>query len=329
MAVDMSSISVDLRGSEASEIFLEPVFTDPSIISQFRLMPSVTSRKKMVFVEDLEKIVRRYAGCGLRPVGSFNIYERSVSVEKVGAYIEQCWDEFKDTILEELMNRGVRFADLTDTILGDIMRQRMMESVQRDIVRLSYFGNLASQDPSYNTNDGLWEVFYPQLVAQGLIPRCITGSGSDITSNNGIDILSDVYNQSDVRLKKLPNNLKQFNVSGTVWEAYRNDLEVYGGADGGRMQLINGVETLYFRGIVVNPIYDWNIYKDEVSGTTKNHLVEYTTRLNKVIATDIATGLPDAQYKIWFNEDEEKMKAKTSFKFGVNFIHPSLISVGY
>ena len=54
MAVDMRSITVDLRGSEASEIFLEPVYTDPSIMQQFRMMPTVVSKKKMIFVEDLE-----------------------------------------------------------------------------------------------------------------------------------------------------------------------------------------------------------------------------------------------------------------------------------
>jgi len=325
----MRNFSVDLRGSEASEIFLEPVYTDPSLMSQFRVMPTVVSKKKMVFVEDLEKIVRSYAGCGLKPVGNFGIYERSIDVERCAAVMFQCWDEFKDTIFEELMNRGVRFPDLTDTLLGDIMRMRMMEAVQRDINRLAYFGDKASLDPVYNVVDGLWEKYYPELVTDGLVPRTNTGSGSVIPANGGIDILKDVYDQADVRLKRLPNNVKYFNVSGTVWEAYRNDLETTGGGDASRTMLIDGQEMLTFRGIPVNPVWDWNTYKDEVDGTTNNHLVEYSTRLNKVIASDIATGTPDAQYKIWYNEEDEMMKAKTIFKFGVNFIHPSLISVGY
>ena len=325
----MRSFSVDLRGSEASEIFLEPVYTDPSIMAQFRMMPSVVSKKKMLFAQDLEKVVRKYAGCGFKPVGNFNIYERSVEVEHLSADIEQCWDEFKDTIIEELFNRGVRFPDMTDTLLGDILRTRAQEAVQRDITRLAYFGDAASSNKEYNAIDGLWEVYYPELVADSLIPRAMTGSGSAITSGNGIDILKDVTEQADIRLKKIPNNLKVLNVSGSVWEAYRTDLENNGGGDGGRTMMIDGAETLFFRGILVNPMWDWNIYKDEIDSTTNNHLVEYTTRLNKVMASDIATGSPEAQWKVFYDEKEEKMCMKTRFKMGVNFIHPSLISVGY
>jgi len=328
MAVDMRSITVDLRGSEASEIFLEPVYTDPSIMQQFRMMPTVVSKKKMIFVEDLEKIVRRYAGCGFKPVGNFNIYERFVSVEKAEAGVAQCWDEFKDTVLEELMNRGVRFPDLTDTILADILRTRMTDAVRRDINRLAYFGDLASLDPAYNVVDGLWKQ-YEELVSVDLIPRADLASGTALAAGEGISSLKTVYDQADVRLKRLPNAMKFINVSGDVWEAYRNDLENNGGGDDGRMMLINGVETLYFRGLEVKGLWDWNIYRDETEGTTNNHMIEYSTRLNKVIASDIATGTPEAQFKTWYNEEDEKMKTKTIFKFGTSFVHPSLISVGY
>jgi len=58
-------------------------------------------------------------------------------------------------------------------------------------------------------------------------------------------------------------------------------------------------------------------------------LIEYSTRQNKIIASDIASGMPEAQFKIWYNDEDEKMKAKTIFKFGTSFVHPSLISVGY
>jgi hypothetical protein len=326
--VDMKSISVDLRGSEASEIFLEPVYTDPSIMQQFRIMPTVVSKKKMIFVEDLEKIVRRYAGCGFKPVGNFNIYERFVSVEKAEANVAQCWDEFKDTVLEELMNRGVRFPELNDTILGDILRMRMTEAVRRDINRLVYFGNEASLLPEYSVIDGLWKQ-YIALEGLDLIPRANLGSGTALAAGEGISSLKAVYDQADVRLKRLPNAMKFINVSGDVWEAYRNDLENNGGGDDGRMMLIDGTEKLYFRGLEVNGLWDWNIYRDETTGTTNNHLIEYTTRQNKILATDVASGMPEAQFKIWYNEEDEKMKSKTIFKFGTSFVHPSLISVGY
>ena len=80
---ELSQLDVSFRGTEANNIFLEPVFFDDDLRGQFRILGNVANKKKMVFVQQLENIVRKYSGCGFNPVGSVSIYDRTIDVEKM------------------------------------------------------------------------------------------------------------------------------------------------------------------------------------------------------------------------------------------------------
>ena len=323
---EMGQFQVNFVGDEANELFLEPVFFDDDITNQWRVMPNVVTKKKMGFVQPLENVVRKYAGCGFNPLGEVKVYDRSIEVEKAKVDLEICWDEFQYTVFEELLQRGVRLPDVTGTLIQEILTQRTIQAIRQDIVRLGYFGNTASNNPNFDLVDGLWTVFYPALVTQDLIPRTNTGSGTDIAAGDGIEILRAVYDQAPLQLKALPTNQKVINVSGSVYSAFREDIEEAGGGDYGLLQLINGVETLTFRGIPVIAQWRWDEILTNL-GVTKPHYVEYTTPLNKVLATDVTN--PATELTTWYDEKDEKVYTKSRFKMGVNYIHHSLISVGY
>ncbi|NBU93656.1 MAG: hypothetical protein EBS18_03745 [Actinobacteria bacterium] len=220
--VEFSQLDVSFRGTEANNIFLEPVFFDDDLRSQFRVLGNVANKKKMVFVAALENIVRKYSGCGFTPVD--------------------------------------------------------------------------------------------------------TGSGSALAAGDGFGILRAVYDQAPLQLKGLPANQKVFNVTGSVYSQLREDIEEGGGGDYGLLQLINGQEQFTFRGVPVVAQWRW----DEIAtslGTTLPNYVEYTTPLNKVLATDVLS--PETALELWYDQKEEKVYVKARFKMGVNYIHNSLISVGY
>lgn len=323
---ELGQFAVSYRGDLANEIMLEPVFFDTEIRSTFRVMPNVTNRRKMQFVDKLENIVRKYTGCGFAPVGNMNVYEREIEVNRMKIDMEMCWDEFKDTVMEELLNTGTRLPDLTGTVLENVLITRVQQALRQDLERLAFFGNTASNDPVYDPTDGLWTVHYPALVAATLIPRTNTGSGSDLTAGDGIEILRAVYDQAPNELKALPANQKVFNVTFSVYNQYLVDIEDGGGGDYGLLQLINGVQTLTFRGIPVMPMHRWDSILTSL-GTTKPHYVEYTTPLNRVLATDITD--PGTDLSMWYDQKDEKVYVKGRWKMGTNYIHHSLISVGY
>jgi hypothetical protein len=325
-SVEISQLDVSFRGTEANNIFLEPVFFDDDLRGQFRVLGNVANKKKMVFVQQLENIVRKYSGCGFNPVGSVDIYQRTIDVEKMKVDLEMCWDEFEDTVFEELLKTGTRLPDISGTLIENILLTRVQQAIRNDITRLSYFGDQSSNNPNFDSLDGFWTVYYPQLVADDLVPRANTGSGTNLASGDGFAILRDVYDQAPLQLKGLPANQKVFNVTQSVYSQLREDIENGGGGDYGLLQLINGVEQFTFRGVTVIPQFRWDDIATSL-GTVKPHYVEYTTPQNKVLATDVLS--PETALELWYDQKDEKVYIKARFKMGVNYIHPSLISLGY
>jgi hypothetical protein len=323
---EVSQLDVSFRGTEANNIFLEPVFFDDDLRGQFRILGNVANKKKMVFVQQLENIVRKYSGCGFNPVGSVSIYDRTIDVEKMKVDLEMCWDEFEDTVFEELLKTGTRLPDVSGTLIENILLTRTQQAIRQDVQRLSYFGQQSSNNPNYDALDGLWTVYYPELVTNALVPRTNTGSGSDLASGDGFAILRAIYDQAPLQLKGLPAAQKVFNVTGSVYTQLREDIEEGGGGDYGLLQLINGVEQFTFRGVPVVAQWRWDEILTNL-GTTKPHYVEYTTPQNKVLATDVLS--PETALELWYDQKDEKVYIKARFKMGVNYIHHSLISLGY
>lgn len=323
---ELGQFAVSYRGDLANEILLEPVFFDSELRSSFQVMPNVTNRRKMQFVEKLENVVRKYTGCGFTPIGNMSVYDREIEVQRMKIDMKICWDEFKDTVFEELLNQGTRLPDLTGTQIESILIGRIQQALRLDLERLAFFGNTKSNDPNYDSVDGLWTVYYPELVAEALSPRTNTGSGSNLAAGDGIDILRAVYDQAPNELKALPANQKVFNVTHSVYNQYLVDIEEGGGADYGLLTLINGVQTLQFRGIPVMPFHRWDGILTAL-GTTKPHYVEYTTPRNRVLATDITD--PGTDLSIWYDQKDEEVYMKGRWKMGVNYVHHSLVSLGY
>lgn len=321
---ELQQFNVSFRGDTATQLFFEPVFKGNGLLSgDYRFMYDVRNKRKLTFVGELEKIVRKYAGCGFNPVGSLEVYDRYVEVNKMKADVSQCWDEFKDTIFEELQNRGVRFPDLTDTLMGEILMAQVQNAIAKDVERLLYFGDQSSLDPSVDPMDGLWSVLYPAMVTDALIPRANIASGTAIPAGDGLAAIAAVYDQADLRLRALPNSMKAMYVSGSVYEAYENDLIALGSGTVFRVDTTqNGTTTLSYKGIPVVPMWFWDL-----NLAANQHRIEYRAKQNNVIVTDITD--PANEVTMWYDIKDETLNVKSRFPLGVQIIHPSLVSLGY
>ena len=324
---ELGSIDIMYTGIEANTIFYDPVFRDADLLAEFRVMPNVVNEKKMQFVTKLEKILRRYSGCGFTPIPGFNIYDRKIKVEKVKVDLALCADEFFDTIFEELLNRGTAIHDLTGTLIETILIDKMREGIQLDVQRVAYFADRSNPDPNYDQLDGLWTVHYPYLATNDLAPYTDSGSGAALGAGDGIALLKAVYDRQALELRGLPDSMKKFNVTGSVWNQYREDIENGGGGDYGLLTVINGVEVLKYRGIEIRPNWRWDDIMTNDLGSADSHLVELTVAENKILATDLVN--PGEDFLIWYDPKEEKLFAKTRFKLGVNYVHPRLLSFAY
>ncbi|NJO28561.1 MAG: hypothetical protein HC874_14225 [Richelia sp. SL_2_1] len=327
MPTELGGFDVRYVGQEANQIILQPVFMDEDIRLGFNIMPNVAHKKKMQFASKLERIVRKYTGCGFKPVRGMNFFDREVEVRTVKADVELCWDEFADTIYQELLNQGTAMPDIRATTIEQIVILRYLQGIKLDIQRIAAFGDPSNPDPAFDQVEGFWTVHYPELAAADLIPRVDTGSGTALAAGDATELLQAAYNNQPLELRGLPDNMKVFNVTGSVYNAYMQDIETGGGGDYGLMRMIEGNAVLYFRGIQVKPNWRWDGIMATDFNAPHTHLIELTTPGNKVLATDIVN--PGEDFRVWYDEDDELLKIKARWKMGVNYIHPSLISVGY
>ncbi len=136
-------------------VFFDPIFEPDGSFQNYRVIPNVVSKKKLLFVQKLEKIVQKHTGCGFTPVGKFGIYDREIEVDNIKVNIEQCVDEFADTILEEKLKKGNLREDLTGTEIGNMMLSSVQMGIALDYHRLFWFGDKASLDPAYNVTNGI------------------------------------------------------------------------------------------------------------------------------------------------------------------------------
>jgi hypothetical protein len=327
MATINRTVGVSYEGIEANELFFEPFWMDMLALGDFRVMPNVVNKKKMQFVQKLEKIVQKGGGCGFHPSGKFGMYDRTIEVDEVKVNIEQCFDEFKDTVLQEKLKKGNMKMNLSDTEIMRLMILNVQDGMMLDYMRLFWFGDKSSNDAAYNITDGMWSVHIPALVADNVTPYTNANSGAPLAPGASIDLLSDVYKAQSNSLAGIPAQDKRFFVSRSVWEGYEDDLEALGGGDAGRTQTIEGVTTLTYRGIRLVLNANWDEYTANDLGQPDEHQVMLTTPDNLVFATDIFSDLNKIQ--AFFDELDEKTKIKVNAKFGSNFVHPALFSVAY
>lgn len=312
-------------GAEASRIFYTPVFMDEDLKRSFTVMPNVRSKKKLYFLNKLEKILKRKIGCGFKPTGKTSMYERYVEVELFHAGLEQCFDEFEDTAMQELLKPGNNITELTGTLIQSISVDKIQEGVALDVQRICWWGDRSlAGNEDYNQIDGLWKKL--SAVDPSLMPN-VSITDAALTDGDGIAILRSIYDAQTNELRGIDKSQKVFYVTQSVYNQYEADLENAGGGDAGRSALINGQPQLAYRGIPVLVQTRWDGIISEL-GLGDPHRVILSTPMNFILATDLMSGSIDMSAKVYMDDFDEQMYTKINMKFGVDYIHESLVVLG-
>jgi len=326
---------LNVKGVQANKIFLDPVFQDAEITTMFRVIPNVIYRQKMLHAGEMDEILRLKTGCGFKPVGGMSIYERCIETYDITADTQQCYDEYFNTVFQEAYNKGVRITDLTGTVMQSIWLNRVLLSMKKQIIKLAFFGDKATADETQNLVDGLWTVYIPQLVTQGLVTRIDSNSGTPLAAGEGIELLDKVMDEAKPELKATGSSEKFIIVSNNVYERLEKDIRNGVAGDAAYISEVeNGRNAIRFRGVSVMPMYLWQglaaqymtgIIPGAANGDA--NLVLYTTRDNLVLATDVVSSFTEV--KTMYDDFEELNKMCSRFKLGFNYVHPSLMSVAY
>jgi hypothetical protein len=333
--VEMGQFLVNYSGIKAGEIFLEPTVLDADLREIFQIIPNIKNGKqKMLFAGKLDNFLRERKGCGFTPKGDMPIYDRCLTTTDVKGENSQCWDEFKDTILLEGLNSGLRKSDLNGTVLGNILMTRAQQGAKRQMELLAFFGQKGTLNVEQNFIDGLWTVFIPQAVGQNVTPRIDSNSGTALGTGDAIDLLDEVWDNATEELDAFDEADKVILIPRSVHNQLRKDLR--DGATGSEAfitETMNGRTRLMFNGVEVKKMTRWDGLAASYMGTvlpgvTDNfNLVLYTHRRNFALGTNVESDMN--RFDTWYERKDDEYCMRIAFEMGVDYVHGSLMSVAY
>lgn len=323
--VALDNITATYSGAQFNELFLEPIFRDSDIM-QFRVIPNVKHKMNLYTADALSCIVKKYTTCGGAESGDFNINDKVITAGRMRVAVSQCQDAFFGTFLEESFKNGVNVFNLEGTALMDTILQNVRNGISQDVTRLAWFGDTAENGDNascYNSTDGWWKLLIADSVINGR--KTAIANSASFATGDAIVALRAMWASAPSALQGVPNNEKGIYVSRLMYDDYLTSLENLGNAEG-FSQLVDGSLKVYFRGVEVIPMYDWDVATSQRL-IADNVRACYVAKQNLAVGTD--TNDPEGEMKMFYDDLTEKVYVRAYFKLGVQFLHDSLVQIGY
>lgn len=323
--VAQSAIAATYSGANFSELFLEPIFRDSDIF-QFRVIPNVKHKMNLYTADALSCIVAKYTGCGDAETGTFDVNDKVIEAGRLRVAVSECQDAFFGTYIEESFKNGINVFDLTGTDLMDTVLANVRQSIGNDITKLAWWGDTDEAGASascYNATDGWWKLLIADTTVDGN-KVAIPNSGAWATGD-AITALRAMWSSAPSALQGVDSRDKAIYVSRTLFDDYLTTLEDLGNAEG-YSTLVDGLVKVYFRGVEVIPMYSWDTAATQV-GATDDIRACYVAKQNLAVGTD--TNDPQGEMKMFYDDLTEKVYVRSYFKMGVQFLHDSMVQIGY
>ena len=350
------------NGTYASKILLEPMFHSDDIMRNYTIYPNVKYKQNIVMAPSLSSITAVNDGCtavnaNCDPAG-FTVTQKQIVVSNVSVKQTQCWTEFKDSVIVESYRNGVNMPDLTGTQLAQVIIDRVRKGVQSDMVRNMWAGDTAAAviaiDCTYDSmGDGLWKKLSAgNAINAGTQLREVTGTlgaaateyvtvGATLPAADAILILESVYNTASAALQAVPASEKRMFVNPNIYNAWYSALTQVasaGSVDYGHSEAQSGKSRLYFRGVELVPMYEWDSALTALGGggqfpalfTAATAAIDatagciYVAKENLLIGTDVSS--PENEMKMFYDEVSDNMYIRAGFTMGFQYGWNSLVN---
>ena len=357
------------NGTYASKILLEPMFHSDDIMRNYTIYPNVKYKQNIVMAPKLAGITAVNSGCGTanicNPAG-FTVIQKQIVVSNVSVKQVQCWDEFKDSVIVESYRNGINMPDLTGTELAQVIVDRVRNGISSDMVRNMWAGEatitVGGADCTYQSmGDGLWLQMATATAFQAgtsanltpvtgaLVTAAATASyaavGGLISVADVTLLLENVFSTAPSALQQVPAAEKRMFVTPNVYNAWYSALTavaVSGAVDYGHSEAQAGKGRLFFRGIELVPMYEWDValtlaatgagidlsalftQAGATTTTQTTNGVIYTASANLMIGTDVSS--PENEMKMIYDEVSDNMYIRAGFTMGFQFGWNSLVN---
>jgi hypothetical protein len=292
--------------------------------------------------QKLRKVLKKYTTCGWAVTGSTTtLNSKSIAVEKVKANLEECVDQWDDTVWAEAMKSGVSRDDISGTVIDGIIKRLTINAVKSDIHRIVWFAENGDADTNWDHFDGWLTLINDNSASIGsdcFIDMDATAfeTGDALASDGAYGLLKQIWENQNAVMRGLPLADRRFYVTNTVIDNYADTLENQGNIEGQRY-IQDGIPTYLFRGVQLVAVPEWDV---NLADTTNPHhlnaasmqigsnLIVYTVKDNLVFGSDVRAG--ETEFKTRYaTDDDETMKITQKFKLGAQIVHYELICVAF
>lgn len=328
-----NSISHTYGGQEIlSPIFFQPQEMGINPFAEYQILDNVKTSANVYIPSKLQKVLRADSGCGFSAVGSVAMNDRTVTPKKVKLQVEMCESEFDSTVFAELRKAGKDRADLTGTILDEVIRGMVVRSMQDDIPKLAWNGKDADADAFYGIADGFFQVILDSTASLSNIYDISAVETAEVLNSDGaLTALRSLYDNQASALMAIPDAEKRFYVAPSVYNNLLASLENTGASAGIERVQAGQQMGLTFRGIPLVKEYTWQTALADTSnpqdGVVSPNAIVLTIPDNLVIGSDVSN--PEAEVDFWYEKKDEKYYLSAKFLLGMQIVHPELIAFAY
>ena len=361
--IALDGLGANYKGTYASKILLEPMFSGDDIMRHYTIYPNVKYKKNLMLAPKLQGITAVNTGCATTntcdPAG-FTIEPKIITVENVSVKQTQCWTEFKDQVIVESYKRGLNMSDLSGTELADVIINRVRDGIRYDMTRNMWSGNTSAGvialDCTYDAmGNGLWRTLSDgnainagtqlrEVTAASTAAANLVAVGGAIAPADADLLLQTVFDTAPAELQQVPASEKRMFVTPNVYNAYYGALTTIasaGAVDYGHSEAQSGVNynRLRYRGVEIVPIYQWDdafttlgaaqhpsLFTAAGAGTKPTNGCIYAAKDNLFIGTDVTS--PDTQLKMFYDDASENMYVRANFTMGFQYGWNSLVNGG-
>lgn len=294
----------------------------------FRLEQDIQSSKTFYKANRLNKITKKAVDCNTGDTATgVSIESVVLSVTQMEAELSQCKNVFESSIYEAALKKGYDVYNLEGTQIQTLMLEIFGAAVANDLYRQMFLNDTTLTNSDYTAYDGIYKKLNTgAAAADGTTKVAAVISDSDLASANIVATLDSYVNAQRSPLKyNVSNADKRFLVTDPVYRAWETKLTELGSLESSKTQLVDGVESLKFRGIpFVNLtqideyiLQDFNTTSPQSSSVLDNRII-LTNPQNHIIGTDMLTDTTSAEF--WYERKDKKNYMRLNYRAGYNYI---------
>lgn len=332
------NVTYTYPGKLNTELIQKPKIQTPALSDFGRIIQGIRCGEYLHLVQPLTSVLAKSTGdCNPVYTQAGSITDRQLTTGQFVINLEWCEEEFAAVcnalVDSNLIGDGTDGYELSGK-LQSVIFDEVLEAARQDIWKIILFGQSAFTGSSvYSVIDGVWTHFFDSFANYCVEPIANSfpnANNSVLNENQARDVFRLMWGNSSTLLKQLPASQKVIWVTGSVWENYYdsviNDCCVEGSWKAGQ----DGLGTLYYRGIRVEPLW----IADEALTDSGNpyyniirHFAIYTTPSNHMIGVERSADLNDLTMCFDCRTNSNLIKGK--MRFGYNFIQCDLQSIAY